>query len=260
MCNCLNQRFTAGVLFICCFFIVFQVEKLSADDVFNSQRDISMPSVGNDSANGQGLLIASLSTSGQSRAGRYIKYEIQKGDSLFRISLRYGTTVEEIKRINSLKDDMIKAGQIIRIPDRKDSNNIAVSSGSKSKENTENENKPVFRWPVNNVNGYKRDGYEGVKSIGIIIKSPSGVQVVAAAAGVVEKIGYMRGFGNYVIIRHSSGFSTVYSNICRISIREGERIRVGQRIGQVSGHRGVYFQIDRGGKPEDPLAYLPRRG
>ena len=253
MCNWLNQRFTAAVLLICCFFIFSNGKELSAGELFNTQQDIPVPSFESGHGNESELLLASLSAPGQRKAaGRYIKYEIQKGDSLFRISRRYGTTVDEIKRVNGLKGDMIKAGQIIRIPDPKDSKNISGFSGGKSKQESKDGQKPVFRWPVNNVNGYKRDGYEGVKSIGIIIDSPSGVQVVAAAAGVVEKIGYMRGFGNYVIIRHSSGFSTVYSNISRISVREGERIGVGQRIGQVEGQRGVYFQIDRGGQPEDP--------
>ena len=52
----------------------------------------------------------------------YIKksntYTIQKGDSLYRIALKYGTTVDKIKKLNNLTDDSLKIGQILQIPEK----------------------------------------------------------------------------------------------------------------------------------------------
>ena len=45
----------------------------------------------------------------------YVNYEIQKGDVLSEIAIRFGVTVESIKNINKLGDRPIYPGQIIKI-------------------------------------------------------------------------------------------------------------------------------------------------
>lgn len=46
----------------------------------------------------------------------YIKYSIQWGDSLYKISKAYGVPIESIKTANNLKSDMIFAGKILNVP------------------------------------------------------------------------------------------------------------------------------------------------
>ena len=43
-------------------------------------------------------------------------YIVQKGDSLYSISKKYNTTVDEIKRLNNLSTNNLSIGQILRIP------------------------------------------------------------------------------------------------------------------------------------------------
>ena len=43
-------------------------------------------------------------------------YVVQKGDSLWSISKKYGLTVDELKRINNLTSNLLSIGQILRIP------------------------------------------------------------------------------------------------------------------------------------------------
>ena len=45
-----------------------------------------------------------------------IKYTVQKGDSLWKIAQRYGTTVEAIKSLNGLTGDLLNIGQVLQIP------------------------------------------------------------------------------------------------------------------------------------------------
>ena len=48
--------------------------------------------------------------------GSYQTYEVQDGDNLFRVALRFGTTVEEIRRVNGLETEVIYTGQALKIP------------------------------------------------------------------------------------------------------------------------------------------------
>lgn len=43
-------------------------------------------------------------------------YWVQPGDNLYRLSKRFGVTVEEIKKANALQDNTIYAGQVLQIP------------------------------------------------------------------------------------------------------------------------------------------------
>ncbi|MBU9711201.1 LysM peptidoglycan-binding domain-containing protein [Bacillus tamaricis] len=46
----------------------------------------------------------------------YLDYTVVSGDTLYRISLRYGVSVNAIKEANNLTGDMIFVGQVLRIP------------------------------------------------------------------------------------------------------------------------------------------------
>ena len=43
-------------------------------------------------------------------------YIVQKGDSLFAISQKYNTTVDELKKLNNLNSNTLSIGQILKIP------------------------------------------------------------------------------------------------------------------------------------------------
>lgn len=45
-----------------------------------------------------------------------VTYKVRKGDSLFKISKRYGVTVDAIKKANNIKGDNISIGQKLKIP------------------------------------------------------------------------------------------------------------------------------------------------
>jgi cell wall-associated NlpC family hydrolase len=57
-----------------------------------------------------------VSTTGPILAGGMIQYTVVYGDSLYRISVKYGLTVEAIKAANNLSSDSLFVGQVLNIP------------------------------------------------------------------------------------------------------------------------------------------------
>lgn len=49
-------------------------------------------------------------------SGPYIEYTVRSGDTLWLLSRRYDTTVDAIKKLNGLTNDMLSIGQVLRIP------------------------------------------------------------------------------------------------------------------------------------------------
>lgn len=96
---------------------------------------------------------------------------------------------------------------------------------------------------------------------GIDISAPNGTPVKAAGTGDVLYSGWLRGYGQIIIMDHGGGYSTVYAHLSRISVSEGQRITAGQVIGNV-GDTGVttgahlHFEVRIKGDAKDPLKYL----
>ena len=65
---------------------------------------------------GQTLRLAS--TSSRRKSGDYKKVRVQRGDSLGKFSKRYGVSVSAIRKTNSLRSNLIRVGQTLRIPNQ----------------------------------------------------------------------------------------------------------------------------------------------
>jgi lipoprotein YgeR len=186
-------------------------------------------------------------------------YTVQKGDTLTRISKIFKISVTSIRSLNKLKNEnIIKKGVILKIP----VSHVASSLSKKRMNNDQtpyDKDKPRFQWPVYQVIDYRNDGLNGVKPIGIIITGKPGSTVLSSAPGTVKKIGTMRGFGKYIVIHHSGRYASVYANLDQIMVSEGDTIQAGNAIGRINFFdRKLHFQIDLGGKPVNPLKYLPK--
>jgi murein DD-endopeptidase MepM/ murein hydrolase activator NlpD len=73
---------------------------------------------------------------------------------------------------------------------------------------------------------------------GVDIAAPWGSPVFAASDGVVQFAGRASGYGNLIRINHGGAYGTGYGHLSRIYVRNGERVRRGQRIGAV-GNEGL---------------------
>ncbi len=183
---------------------------------------------------------------------QYSYHRIQKGETLYQISRKYRINLSTLCRINKIrKKNSIKYGDIIKIP--------ASNPASKSRKKNSASSKPVFLWPVSNIKNCQKDKIKGVKPIGIIIKGKNHSRVRASAPGTVYRIGRMRGYGKYVVIKHPGRYITVYAKLSGICVTEGQEISRLKIIGRTESN-SLHFQIDHRGKPLNPLALLPKRG
>lgn len=95
---------------------------------------------------------------------------------------------------------------------------------------------------------------------GVDYAAPKGTRIYASADGVVKRAQWAGGYGNYVVIRHNSEFSTGYAHMTGFAkgIRPGVRVKQGQVIGYV-GSTGrstgphLHFEVIKNGKKVDPL-------
>jgi murein DD-endopeptidase MepM/ murein hydrolase activator NlpD len=181
-------------------------------------------------------------------------HKVNAGENLYRISIKHNTSMDEIMRANNLKDsNNIYTGMLLKIPQN-------VESVHADSEKSSSPQKPLFSWPVKKVLSFKEDGLEGVKSIGIIIAAPAGSSVQSSAQGMVQKIGYMRGYGNFVLVKHPDDYFTIYSYLEDIKVKEGQQVNRGSVLGRVDpDKKSMHFQIDHNGKPLNPLSHLPKK-
>ena len=96
---------------------------------------------------------------------------------------------------------------------------------------------------------------------GIDIKAPSGAPVKAAGPGEVLYQGWLRGFGQVVIIDHGGNISTVYAHLAGASVREGASVKTGTVIGRVGNSGtdsdyGLHFEVRKNGSAVNPMNYL----
>ena len=96
---------------------------------------------------------------------------------------------------------------------------------------------------------------------GIDIAAPRGTPVRTAAPGEVLFTGWMRGYGQVIIIDHGRNFSTVYAHLSSTQVREGQIVGANAIIGAV-GDTGtttgyhLHFEVREGTTARNPLDFL----
>ncbi|MBV7694479.1 peptidoglycan DD-metalloendopeptidase family protein [Streptomyces sp. TRM70350] len=103
---------------------------------------------------------------------------------------------------------------------------------------------------------------------GVDFPAATGTSVKAVGPGRVVDAGWGGSYGYQVVIRHTDGRYTQYAHLSAISVKAGQAVGAGQRIGRV-GSTGnstgphLHFEVRTGpgfGTDVDPLAYLRAGG
>jgi murein DD-endopeptidase MepM/ murein hydrolase activator NlpD len=102
-------------------------------------------------------------------------------------------------------------------------------------------------------------GYSAMHQ-GVDFAVPAGSPIMASGDGVVATAGWAGGYGNLVVLRHASDYSTAYAHMSRIAtgIKPGLRVRQGQVIGYV-GATGLatgphlHYEVRINDRPVNPM-------
>jgi len=96
---------------------------------------------------------------------------------------------------------------------------------------------------------------------GVDIGAPSGAKVLAANAGTVIIAGWNTAYGNYIVINHGGGQTTLYGHMSKLLVKKGDTVKRGDNIGLV-GSTGwstgphLHFEISINGETKNPMNYF----
>ena len=98
-------------------------------------------------------------------------------------------------------------------------------------------------------------------SNGIDIRVKKGLEIKAVYDGKIIHSGYLRGYGNLLIIDHGHQYFSMISRAADFYTEEGTKIAKGEIIGMTGDGdplygEGLHFEIRKGAKPEDPLLWF----
>lgn len=85
--------------------------------------------------------------------------------------------------------------------------------------------------------------------------------IMSTAPGVISFTGVRSGYGNTIEIDHGGGFKTRYAHLQAISVRVGQRVAIGQRVGAM-GSTGrstgphLHYEVWANGRAQNPNRFL----
>ncbi len=98
---------------------------------------------------------------------------------------------------------------------------------------------------------------------GIEIAAEEGSVVRAVHGGRVVFADRFRGYGLMIVLDHGGKHHSLYAQLGEASVSIGDEVASGAPIAQVGASglsgAGLYFEMRRSGKPEDPLDWLQKR-
>ncbi|MGH8558189.1 MAG: peptidoglycan DD-metalloendopeptidase family protein [Methylococcales bacterium] len=213
-------------------------------------------------------------------------YRVRKDDTLYGISQRVGRDYRLIAKWNGISAPFrISEGWTIRLfpppeaPGKqaiKENTAITIDpaasdpikkkltpvekKSSLAEKKSEKNLKFLWRWPLKGViaKNYAQTGGKGLD-----ISGKYGEAVRAAADGRIVYCGQgLIGHGNLIIVKHDTHYLSAYGNNSRLFVREGEYVKMGQRIAEVGMGMDkkpvLHFEIRKDGKPVNPIRHLPK--
>ena len=192
---------------------------------------------------------------------------VKAGETTFDIAMDEGVSWDQIAAANGMKPSAkIKTGQKLVIPTLAGNGGLipAPSISTDPPKGLPDTVAPAFAWPLKgqvrrafSMPVGTNPGHEGID-----VLADEGTAVRASAAGKVIFAGQgPEEYGLTVIIYHSGRWTTTYSYLSKITVKEGDKVKVGERIGLV-GQTGLasepqlHFEIRRNKVALDPVRYL----
>jgi lipoprotein NlpD len=219
------------------------------------------------------LLLVILTTAG---CGGFGYHRVQPGDTLYSISWRYGLDYHDLARWNGLKPPYpVRNGQQLRIvpPGHTRETTVAkrsppeapivsMPSRSRAPRDSAMPSNIKWRWPVQgsllqtfSETDFNRKGIDIGGKLGEPVRAAAAGEVVYAGSGLLN-------YGKLIILKHDDNYLSAYAYNQALHVREGDSVAAGQQIadmgGKASGDAVLHFEIRYGGRPINPLKFLPQ--
>ena len=110
--------------------------------------------------------------------------------------------------------------------------------------------------------GYRRDPFTRTRQFhdGDDFSTKIGTEVMATGKGIVKSSRYYGSFGHYIEIDHGNGYITAYGHLSNRSVKVGDKVNRGQKIGEV-GNTGrstaphLHYEVQYKNKAVDPSPF-----
>ena len=218
-------------------------------------------------------------------------YRVKPGDTWTSIGRRYSIDPRSLASLNDLSfDAALTPGQRLALPTGASEKPVvavrpppALAIRPKAPQIVESARtepaqpspdaatgKGRFAWPLKGeiLSTYGAKG-PGQRNDGVNIAATAGDAVRAAAAGQVVYAGNsIPGFGNLVVVKHPDGWTSLYGNLGKITVRIRAEVEQDQELGLAGVSGGVdrpqvHFEVryatspQQKAKPVDPQTVLP---
>ncbi|TGL21126.1 LysM peptidoglycan-binding domain-containing protein [Leptospira yanagawae] len=178
-------------------------------------------------------------------------YRVTKGDSWYGIARKMKVSPESLAKLNGRTiHENLYENEKLRIPNGNESKSLTQETKLTER----------FLFPLTQREKVQKkfseltyDPYKGVQ-----FKRGNSSLVRASAGGKVVHVDYMDGYENFVILEHSHGLYSVYGNLERIQVTEGQQVNAKDRLGILAKDKGLYFQINQNKTILNPEFILER--
>jgi len=187
-----------------------------------------------------------------------ISHVVNRGETLWELSRLYSIPLSDLIEHNDLQFRTIFPGQRLSIPVR-DPRTLQTLF--------DKEQKPAYTRPLRG----RLCGYFGWRihpilkrrlfHCGVDLAARTGTSIGAIAPGRVTFAGWLRGYGNVVVVKHGHGVSSRYAHCKSIDVEVGHQVRAGQKLAVV-GSTGLatgphlHLEVRKNGRPVDPRDYV----
>ncbi len=200
------------------------------------------------------------------------EYKIQRGDTYYSLSRKYGISVNELLEMNDLEaNSVLKIGQVLKVPTKSViTTNITSTSSSlpsvpltttiadpRTYEKRSVDSSTI--WPVKT----NEVAYSTGKTFSVVLVGKENERVSVIKSGLVIYSGPYRGFGQVVFVHsQQTGHIYVYSGLNTLEVEKGSKVNFGDTLGtlgvdSLANKAQLNLMVYHNGKPVDP-ATVPR--
>ena len=200
----------------------------------------------------------------------------KKSDAMAQLAAEEGKLQSEIESLESISEELTaEIQELTRKLEEEEAKKAQAQQSQSSSSSSGGNSRPnqyvggTFMWPVPGYYRISSDYVDRTSPIfgtaefhtGLDIPASYGEDVVAAADGVVITSGWVRGYGNTIMISHGSGLVTLYGHNSSLTVPNGVSVKKGQVIAKIgstgySTGNHCHFEVRLNGSHTNPWPYL----